>query len=58
MSSKSIKKIIRNGQLKLGVQTSYKNKHAHTTQKKIVKKLYMIMLSYCETTVKVLKQAK
>jgi len=61
MSSKLIKIIIRNGQLKVGVQTSYKNKHTHTphthTKKKTVK-LYMIRLSYCETSVKVLKQAK
>ena len=32
------------------------NTHTHT--KKTVKKLYMIRLSYCETSVKVLKQAK
>ena len=34
------------------------NTHRHTHHKKKVKKLYMIRLSYCETSVKVLKQVK
>ena len=34
------------------------NTHTHTHKKKTVQKLYMIRLSYCETSVKVLKQAK